>query len=148
MLKNMLEGLPPMTGKVKEIGKDKDKLNKITVTIPILNEMELEARICYPIAGNNYGFVWSPDVGQEVLLVFPFGDINQPIILGSMYNEQNKPPQELNKDNQDIYYKSKVGNEFTIHDEKNKSKVEITTQKGHKLIYDDDKETLTIQSKG
>lgn len=137
-----------MTGKVKEIGKDKDKLNKITVTIPILNEMELEARICYPIAGNNYGFVWSPDVGQEVLLVFPFGDINQPIILGSMYNEQNKPPQELNKDNQDIYYKSKVGNEFTIHDEKNKSKVEITTQKGHKLIYDDDKETLTIQSKG
>ena len=99
-------------------------------------------------AGNKYGFVWSPDVGQEVLLVFPYGDINQPIILGSMYSEKNKPPQELKKDNQDIYYKSKEGNEFTIHDEKNKSKIEITTQKGHKLIYDDDKETLTIQSKG
>ena len=147
MLKNMLNGLPIMTGKVKEIGKDKDKINKITVTIPILDDMELEARILYPIAGNNYGFVWSPDVGQEVLLGFPYGEINQPVIMGTMYNMKNKPPQVLKKENQDIYYKSQFGNELTIHDEKNKSKIEITTQKGHKLIYDDDKETLTIQSK-
>ncbi len=147
MLKNMLNGLPIMTGKVKEIGTDEDKLNKITVTIPILDDMELEARILYPIAGDKYGFVWSPDVGQEVLLGFPYGEINQPVILGAMYNEKNKPPQELKKENQDIYYISQVGNEIVMHDEEDKSKIEITTQKGHKVILDDEEETFTVQSK-
>jgi type VI secretion system secreted protein VgrG len=143
----MLNGLPTMTGIVKEIGSDEDKLNKIKVTIPILDDVELQARIGYPIAGPEYGFVWAPDVGQEVLLAFPYGEINQPIIICAMYNEKNKPPKELTKENQDIYYKSKTGNEFTFHDEEDKSKIEITTKKGHQLIYDDDQETLTIQSK-
>ena len=143
----MLNGLPIMTGVVKEIGKDKDKLNKITVTIPILDNVELEARIGYPIVGNKYGLVWSPDVGQEVLLAFPYGEINQPVIVCAMYNAKNKPPKELKKDNQDIYYKSKEGNEIVIHDEKDKSKISVTTKKGHMLIYDDKNETLVTKAK-
>jgi phage baseplate assembly protein V len=43
-------------------------------------------------AGNGYGAVWVPDVGDEVLISFIQGDMRQPVILGGLYNGNDKPP--------------------------------------------------------
>ena len=43
-------------------------------------------------AGNGYGAVWVPDVGDEVLIAFIQGDMRQPVILGGLYNGNDKPP--------------------------------------------------------
>lgn len=45
-----------------------------------------------PVATGHVGTVAIPNVGDLVLLTFDHGDINQPIIIGRLYNEQDRPP--------------------------------------------------------
>jgi type VI secretion system secreted protein VgrG len=44
-----------------------------------------------PIAGQNWGAVGVPRVGQEVLVDFIEGDIDRPVIVGVLYNSAGKP---------------------------------------------------------
>ena len=43
-------------------------------------------------AGNGYGSFFVPEVGDEVLVAFVQGDMRYPIILGGLYNGEDKPP--------------------------------------------------------
>lgn len=45
-----------------------------------------------PISTDRIGTVGAPNVGDLVLLAFPRGDINQPIVIGRLYNEEDRPP--------------------------------------------------------
>ena len=56
------------------------------------DQMEVECRMCNGQAGNNYGFYFVPQVGDEVLVAFVQGDMRLPIILGGLYNGKDKPP--------------------------------------------------------
>ncbi|MDX2150495.1 MAG: type VI secretion system tip protein TssI/VgrG [Bryobacteraceae bacterium] len=49
-------------------------------------------RVGQIIAGNKWGFVAVPRIGQEVIVHFLEGDPDQPIITGCVWNEANKPP--------------------------------------------------------
>jgi type VI secretion system secreted protein VgrG len=46
-------------------------------------------------AGSNFGQISLPRIGQEVVLQFLDGNIDHPIIIGSVYNRDNMPPWEL-----------------------------------------------------
>jgi type VI secretion system VgrG family protein len=52
-------------------------------------------RVANPVAGLNHSMMFLPDVGDEVLVSFVQGDPDQPIIVGSLYNDQNPPPLSL-----------------------------------------------------
>ena len=54
-------------------------------------------RVGTMIAGNKWGTMMIPRVGQEVIVSFLEGDPDQPIIVGSVYNEKNLPHYELDK---------------------------------------------------
>jgi phage baseplate assembly protein gpV len=45
-----------------------------------------------PVATGHIGTVAVPNVGDLVLLAFDKGDVNQPIIVGRLYNEKQRPP--------------------------------------------------------
>jgi len=45
-----------------------------------------------PVATGHIGSVAVPNVGDLVLLAFHGGDVNQPILLGRLYNDQDRPP--------------------------------------------------------
>ena len=45
-----------------------------------------------PVATNHIGTVAIPNVGDLVLLAFDRGDVNQPLILGRLYNDEDRPP--------------------------------------------------------
>lgn len=47
-------------------------------------------RVATPIAGQNWGSVFTPRVGQEVLVSFLGGDIDRPIVMGSVYNGEGQ----------------------------------------------------------
>jgi phage protein D/phage baseplate assembly protein gpV len=55
------------------------------------------ARIATLAAGAGTGTVFLPEVGDDVLVLFEQGDINRPIIVGALWDGQNKPP-ETNAD--------------------------------------------------
>jgi type VI secretion system secreted protein VgrG len=55
-------------------------------------------RSMQPWAGQGWGFVFLPRIGMEVVVTFVDGDIDRPLVIGSVYNGQNPPPYALPDD--------------------------------------------------
>lgn len=49
-------------------------------------------RVAETLAGANYGSSFTPRLGSEVLVDFLHGDIDQPVVVGSLYNGADTPP--------------------------------------------------------
>jgi phage baseplate assembly protein gpV len=45
-----------------------------------------------PVATGHVGTVAIPNKGDLVLLAFDHGDVNQPIVIGRLYNDEDRPP--------------------------------------------------------
>jgi len=86
-------------------------------------------------AGKNWGAMWIPRIGQEVIVDFLEGDPDQPIITGRVYNAVEMPPYELPGEGTKSTiksYSSKGGggfNEIRFEDKKGKEQVFIHAQK-------------------
>lgn len=52
-------------------------------------------RVSHPWAGQNFGAIHIPRIGQEVVVDFLEGDPDQPLITGRVYNAQQMPPWDL-----------------------------------------------------
>jgi type VI secretion system secreted protein VgrG len=52
-------------------------------------------RVSQVWAGNSFGAIFTPRVGQEVIVSFLEGDPDRPIITGRVYNASNMPPYAL-----------------------------------------------------
>ena len=52
-------------------------------------------RTSQPWAGGNWGAMWIPRIGQEVLVSFLEGDPDRPVIPGRVYNADQMPPYTL-----------------------------------------------------
>ena len=52
-------------------------------------------RTSQPWAGGNWGAMWIPRIGQEVLVSFLEGDPDRPVITGRVYNADQMPPYAL-----------------------------------------------------
>jgi type VI secretion system secreted protein VgrG len=49
-------------------------------------------RVAEPWAGKRWGSIFTPRIGQEVVVSFLEGDPDQPLIIGSVYNGDQMPP--------------------------------------------------------
>lgn len=56
-----------------------------------LKDKDLELRKV-PVATSSIGFADIPQVGDLVLLSFINGEVNSPIIIGRLYNDEDRPP--------------------------------------------------------
>jgi uncharacterized protein involved in type VI secretion and phage assembly len=56
------------------------------------SNVQRPAPIATLMAGNDRGTWFMPEVGDEVVVAFDRGDINQPYIIGFLWNGQQKPP--------------------------------------------------------
>jgi phage protein D/phage baseplate assembly protein gpV len=118
-------------GKVTSNTDDKQR-GRVKVSFPWFGDDHESgwARCATPMASkNSKGIYFLPDVDDEVLVAFEQGDISKPVVLGSLWNGQNRPP-ETNAD-------------------KHNSKRHILTPAGHAISLDDTKgsETVTIHHK-
>ncbi|MCX9039072.1 type VI secretion system tip protein VgrG [Citrobacter portucalensis] len=90
-------------------------------------------RVSQPWTGGKFGAQFIPRIGSEVLVTFVHGNPNFPLVIGSVYNGQNKPP-------------------FSLPVEKNesgfatRSSIKGSVDDGHRLSFNDKKgeELLTI----
>jgi type VI secretion system secreted protein VgrG len=92
-------------------------------------------RVCQIWAGKNWGAMFIPRVGQEVMVDFLEGDPDQPVVIGRLYNGDNLPFYELPKFKTISGIKSnsspggKGFNELRFEDKKGKEQVFIHSQK-------------------
>jgi type VI secretion system secreted protein VgrG len=54
-------------------------------------------RVAQSVAGANWGAVFTPRLGQEVLVEFLAGDIDRPLVVGSLYNGQGRADAQGNQ---------------------------------------------------
>ena len=106
-------------------------------------------RASQPWAGKQWGGVWTPRIGQEVIVDFLEGDPDRPIITGRVYNAEQMPPWELPAKQNISGLKSnstKGGggyNEFSMDDTKGKELVNTYAQKDMKtIVLNDSKEAI------
>lgn len=50
-----------------------------------------------PVATPRKGFASLPEVGDLVLVQFVGGDLNLPVVVGTLYNDEDKPPENAEK---------------------------------------------------
>ena len=83
----------PVIGVVTD-NKDPTKLGRVKVKIPILSDDDTTfwAPIIMLGAGKNRGWFFIPETDDEVLVMFEHGDLNRPLIVGSLWNGKDKPP--------------------------------------------------------
>ena len=74
-----------------------DEFGRIQVQLNWLDNMESTAwaRVSQVWAGNHWGAMFLPRIGQEVWVDFEEGDPDYPVIVGSVYNAQQMPPWPL-----------------------------------------------------
>src|SRR5689334_12460780 len=74
--------------------KDPEEMGRVKLRYPWLGENAegYWARIATPMAGNERGIYFLPEVEDEVLVAFEHGDLRFPYVIGSLWNGRDKPP--------------------------------------------------------
>ncbi len=106
-------------------------------------------RVAHIWAGNNWGGVHLPRIGQEVIVDFLEGDPDRPLITGRVYNDDNMPPYELpaNKTQSGIKSRSSKGgtpqnfNEIRFEDKKDSEEVYVHAEKDYNSHVENDQST-------
>jgi uncharacterized protein involved in type VI secretion and phage assembly len=131
---------------------DPEKLGRVKLQYPWLgdNAESYWARLVATGAGNNYGVVFVPQVGDEVLVAFEHGDIDHPLVLGGLWNGQDAIPFEYGSDLDagKVTYcgiTSRTGHKLSFFESSSESKIHLLTKGGAvSVILDDQTGGVTI----
>jgi uncharacterized protein involved in type VI secretion and phage assembly len=127
---------------------DPDSLGRVKVRFPWLSD-DVEshwARILTPMAGEDRGIYFLPEVDDEVLIAFQHGDIHFPYILGSLWNGKDKPPANNSDGKNNIrIIKSRSGHIIRLDDTDGSEKIEIIDKsEKNSIVIDTSANTITI----
>lgn len=101
-------------------------------------------RVSSLMAGMDRGMYFIPELEDEVLVAFINSDINYPIVIGSLWNQSDIPPEgNYDGENNIRKIKSKNGHEIII-DDTEEGKLELTTSSGHKISLNDTSKKIQI----
>jgi|SRR5262245_2739940 len=152
---NEIDGRAPQTQRITGVmigvvtnNKDEEKLGRVKVRYPSLGKEDESnwARIAAPMAGKERGIYFLPEVEDEVLVAFELGDMRFPVIIGSLWNGKDAPPETNdNGDNNVRVIKSRSGHVIRLNDEKDKEKIEIIDKsEKNSIVFDTANNTITI----
>ena len=103
-------------------------------------------RVSHPWAGQNWGMIAIPRIGQEVIVEFLEGDPDRPIITGRVYNADQMPPWSLpaNMTQSGIKTRSSKGggvgnfNEIRFEDKKGAEQLYVHAEKNQDNVVEND----------
>jgi uncharacterized protein involved in type VI secretion and phage assembly len=125
---------------------DSEGLGRVKVRFPWLSDEDEShwARVLTPMAGNQRGLYFIPEVDDEVLVAFQHGDIRFPYILGALWNGKDKPPESNNGANNLRTIKSRSGHIIRLDDTADAEKIEIIDKNKNSIIVNTAKNTITV----
>src|SRR5690606_32506615 len=116
------------------------------------NEQESAwARLAAPMAGPDRGLFLVPEVDDEVLVAFVDGDINSPVIIGSLWNGSDLPPEVAQavaggKVERRIF-RTRAGHVLAFDDTAGSEQIELVAHSGRdRVIINSATSTITIES--
>jgi type VI secretion system secreted protein VgrG len=104
-------------------------------------------RVAEPWAGKRWGSIFTPRIGQEVVVNFLEGDPDRPLIIGSVYNGDQMPPYDLpsNKTQSGVKTRSTINgtpanfNEIRFEDKKGQEQLLIHAEKNEDIVVESNK---------
>src|SRR5262249_49232393 len=125
---------------------------RVKVKFPWMSEQESTfwARISVPFAGSDRGTYVLPEIDDQLLCVFEHGDINRPIVIGSLWSKKQLPPEtnSSGKNNAKLI-KSRSGHRVIFDDKDGAEKITIVDKtKNNKIVLDAANKLVTIESDG
>lgn len=87
------------------------------------------------VASATNGFYFMPELDQQVVIIFPNGDSQEPIVLGTLWNEKYPLINKL---------RTRSGHEMTFDDSDGKEKICIKDKAGSLLEFDTSSKCIQI----
>lgn len=129
-----------------------DKFGRVRIQLHWDREGEYDessacwVRVAQPWAGNRWGAIFNPRIGNEVVVDFLDGDPDRPLITGSVYNADNMPPYSLptNQTQGGVKTRSSKGgnpdnfNELRFEDKKGEEQVYVQAEKDLDIVVKND----------
>ena len=141
-------------GKVVKVEGDENSKYRVFVNIPTINNNNdgVWCRISSLYASSKGGILFLPEKDDEVIIGFIENNTSSPIILGSLYNEKNKPTVEFKNENNTKVIKTNSEMEIRFEEkDKNiliktsdKKSIEIS-EKNKKIEIKSDEDNITIE---
>lgn len=130
--------------------KDTEKLGRVKIKIPRLSGEDESnwARVISFMAGKERGAFFLPEIDDEVLVAFEYGDINMPYVIGSLWNGKDVPPENNSDGKNNIrVIRSRSGHVITLDDSDGSEQIKIMdkTQK-NMIIIDAKNNKISIKS--
>lgn len=115
---------------------DPEKLGRIKVQFPWCESDETPwVRLMTLHAGADRGWVSLPEIGDEVLVGYEQGSPDLPIVLGAVYNKEDKPPADAVGDVNNVkMFITRSGNSLVFKDTDGSEEVHLITKDGANKI--------------
>ena len=121
--------------------KDPERLGRVRVQFLWQKEQDDSMitpwiRITQPHGGNNKGFYFIPEIGEEVMIGFENGNAEKPYVIGTLYQGKQRPGKNWPNNSNDIKaIRTRNGHTVEIHD---------VGKGGFIRIYDNGKENYIL----
>lgn len=130
--------------------KDPDDMGRIKLSYPWLAPDGTDSGwtpIVRPMAGNDRGFDYLPEVDDEALVAFEHGMFDHPMVLGFLHNGRDLPP-HTGIDEHVRRLKSVSGHVFELDDRSGKESIRLHTPNGHQLELHDPNAAIELHTAG
>ena len=129
---------------------DPEKLGRVKLKFPLLPDApeSFWARLAMPMAGQERGWMTIPEIGDEVLVSFVRGDINNAIVVGSLYNGVDTPPYANEDEENNLrVFQSRSGHRLTFDDTDGAERIELILHNEEiRVIWDSANKVLSVYS--
>ena len=124
---------------------DSDGEHRVRVKMPLVNPDEdgTWARVAAIDAGNERGFFFRPEIGDEVVLGFFNDDPRQAVILGMLHSSANAAPLQGSDDNHQKVYQSRSKMKLYFDDEK--KVIQLETPAGNKFTLSEEDKAIKLE---
>jgi phage baseplate assembly protein V len=130
------------------VTKSYHKLGRVKVRFPWMTDKQETdwVRVMAPSAGDKCGVFFMPEEHDQVLVAFSHSHIERSYVLGVLWSNASKPPDE---DRAKRQLKSRSGHTITLDDTKDAEQITIVDKSGkNKIVLDAKNKTITIECGG
>ena len=131
---------------------DPDDLGRVKVRLAGSDEghgegegSEIWARLATLVAGHKRGTWFIPEVDDEVLIAFEGGEDGHYYVVGSLWSDQNRPPETRNTGNNKKLLRLRSGLQITMNEVNGQESFIIETPEGQSLTLKDGPGTIEIR---
>lgn len=123
---------------------DPDGEARVKVRLPLVDATGdgVWARVASLDAGQDRGFCFRPELGDEVVVGFLDEDPRGPVILGMLHSSARPPPLQGSNDNHQKVYRSRAG--LRLHFDDRQKEVRLETPAGNAITLSEDARGIRI----